>query len=171
QKNDHEEADHAGLVALEAPPGEAGGAFDDLADFVGSADGRFGGIEGQDGFEGVGHFRNSGVADARVEPGEENLGHKIAQDQKHAADQEQGHDQELIFGAQGFEEQLSHAGIIQDNFQEGRAAEEGGEFEAKERDQGIDGVAQGVLVNHLPLAEPFGAGGGDVLEAEGFQQI
>src|SRR5262245_15336640 len=99
----------------------------------------------------------SGITDPWVHPGEKDFSKEVAQNQHDAADQEQGQHKKLILGAKRLQQKLAHAGIVQDDFQQGCPTEEGGELEAQQRNQWINSIAQGMFVDYLALTETLGA--------------
>src|ERR671921_170852 len=100
-----------------------------------------------------------------VEEGVDDVHQEVHEDDGQRRDQDGAlHDRQVAL-LDRVEGQAPDARDVEDGLREDRAAEQDAEVEAEDGDDRGDRGAQAVLEHDLPLVEPLGAGGADVVLA------
>ena len=77
----------------------------------------------------------------------------------------------VVARADRVEQRLAHAGQVEDRLGQDGTADQRAERQADHRDDGQQRVAHGVAAHDQELAQPLGAGGAHVVEAEVVEQL
>src|SRR6266446_6649446 len=106
------------------------------------------------------------VGNARVEPAIENIRNQIERDDQTGKHERHRHDHGGIVGQDRADEQRSDARDAEDLFGDDGTSEHSRHLQGDQRHHRDQRVAYDVLHHHHELGEPFGAGGGDIVEPD-----
>src|SRR6266850_329790 len=103
-------------------------------------------------------------ADARIDDGVENIVHEEGDTVGDAGEVNDAHDDGAVLVEDGLDDQLAHAGNLEEMLEDERAKEKKREGGDGVGDDGDHDIAENVGEHELALGEAFGARGADVIQ-------
>ena len=108
---------------------------------------------------------------ARIDHSVQDVGDQVTRQGQHRQEGQIEHGEGNVAANHGVIGSVADTGNTEQGLGDQSTREQAGQRAADDGDQGDQGVAEGVMINDLALAEALGAGGTDIVGVEYFQML